>query len=177
MLSFYLQMVETPEEKSLVEFLYTEYRQLMFRIAMSVLHNEYEAEDAVHEAFVRIIKNISKFHQYSCQENRAYAVIVVKGIALNMKNKQKDSEEYLDDIPDRHCTEEEIEVKITCEEIMANISALSPTLKNTAYLYFAEQLTPAEIAEMLDIKTDTVYQRIHRARAILLGGEKGKGNV
>ena len=56
----YLQMIETPAQKSKFEQLYLQYRQLMYAIAFSILHNELDAEDAVHQAFVAIIKNISK---------------------------------------------------------------------------------------------------------------------
>lgn len=43
----YLQMLETPEEKSLFEQIYLEYCGLMFHVAYEILHNEQDAEDAV----------------------------------------------------------------------------------------------------------------------------------
>lgn len=51
MLQFYLSIVETEEDRQFVEYIYTEYKQLMFSTAMSVLHNSALAEDAVHETF------------------------------------------------------------------------------------------------------------------------------
>lgn len=56
----YLQMLETPEEKSKFEQLYLEYKGLMFHVAYEILHNEQDAEDAVHQAFVKIAENIKK---------------------------------------------------------------------------------------------------------------------
>lgn len=53
-------MLETPEEKSLFEQIYLEYRGLMFHVAYEILHNEQDAEDAVHQAFVKIAENIKK---------------------------------------------------------------------------------------------------------------------
>ena len=41
MLSFYLSMVESDEERSLIEFIYNEYRQLMYKTAFSILHNKF----------------------------------------------------------------------------------------------------------------------------------------
>ena len=55
MLSLYLSMVETDEQRTLVEQLFFDYEQIMFRTAFAVLHNEHDSEDAVHEAFIRII--------------------------------------------------------------------------------------------------------------------------
>ena len=56
----YLQMLETPEEKSLFEQIYLEYRGLMYHVAYEILHNDQDAEDAVHQAFVKIVENIKK---------------------------------------------------------------------------------------------------------------------
>ena len=39
MLSIYLSMVETEEEKDLVTELYNTYKQILFNVSMSILHN------------------------------------------------------------------------------------------------------------------------------------------
>ena len=97
MLSFYLQMVETPEEKSAVEFLYTEYRRLMYKTAFSVLHNQQDSEDAVHEAFIRVINNISKISNVRCHETKLFLVIIVRNAAINIYNANKKSSHVLID--------------------------------------------------------------------------------
>ena len=53
----YLQMLESPEEKSILEQIYLEYRGLMYHVAYEILHNEQDAEDAVHHAFVNLSAN------------------------------------------------------------------------------------------------------------------------
>lgn len=50
----YLQMIDTPEDRSKFEFLYMEYRGLMFHVANKILHNEQDAEDTVHQAFLKV---------------------------------------------------------------------------------------------------------------------------
>ena len=52
MLSTYLSMVETEEEKSLVEKLYNTYEQKMYFVAYSVLQNVQDTEDAVIAAII-----------------------------------------------------------------------------------------------------------------------------
>ena len=66
----YMQMLETPEEKSKFEQLYLEYKGLMFHVAYEILHNEQDAEDAVHQAFVKIAENIKKIDDpnFVCRE-------------------------------------------------------------------------------------------------------------
>ena len=60
MLSIYLSMVETDEERDLVTRIYTHFERMMYKIALGILKNPQDAEDAVSEAFIRIIKNLDK---------------------------------------------------------------------------------------------------------------------
>ena len=57
MLQFYLSMAETTDERNLISDLYTKHEQKMYATAFGVLHNAHSSEDAVHEAFLKIIKN------------------------------------------------------------------------------------------------------------------------
>ena len=52
MLVCYVQMLDTPEEKIRFEQIYTKYRGMMYCIANSILKNDQDAEDAVHNAFI-----------------------------------------------------------------------------------------------------------------------------
>ena len=56
----YLQMIESDEDKSKFEQLYIMYKGLMFHVAMKILKNEFDAEDAVHQAFLSLIENLKK---------------------------------------------------------------------------------------------------------------------
>ena len=42
-------------EREKIELMYDRYEQEMYRIAYAVLRDEFAAEDAVHDAFVRLI--------------------------------------------------------------------------------------------------------------------------
>lgn len=54
----YLAVLETEQEKTKFEQLYLTYRQTMFYVANSVLHDTQLAEDAVHQAFLRIMDHM-----------------------------------------------------------------------------------------------------------------------
>ena len=73
----YMMMLETPEEKSLFEQIYLEYRGLMFHVAYEILHNEQDAEDAVHQAFVKIAENIKKIDDPMCLKTHSYVVTLL----------------------------------------------------------------------------------------------------
>ena len=96
----YLQMLETPEEKSKFEQLYLEYKGLMFHVAYEILHNEQDAEDAVHQAFVKIAENIKKIDDPICPKTHSYVVTIVENKAIDQYRKQQKHQtvELIDDI-------------------------------------------------------------------------------
>ena len=65
MLSLYLSLVDSPEEKDKVRALYEKYHDLMMSVAFKIFRNEHDAQDAVHQAFITLINNLNKIlHHY-----------------------------------------------------------------------------------------------------------------
>lgn len=95
MLPFYLQLLETEGEKQKFERLYERYRRLMHWIAVRILQDEHLAEDAVHEAFLRILQNFDGIDEILSSETRNFVAIVVRNTSLNLKKKQKREDEKL----------------------------------------------------------------------------------
>ena len=77
MLVYYLQMLDTPEEKIRFEQIYLKYRGLMYHVADGILHDRQEAEDAVHNAFLRIIKKFSKFQNTPAKDLAPQITVIV----------------------------------------------------------------------------------------------------
>ena len=95
MLPFYLQLLETEGEKQKFERLYERYRRLMHWIAVGILQDEHLAEDAVHEAFLRILQNFDGIDEILSPKTRNFVVIVVRNTSLNLRKKQKREDENL----------------------------------------------------------------------------------
>lgn len=85
----YLQMIETPEDQSKFEAVYLKYREYMYRVAFAILHNEQDAEDAVHYAFVKIAENIKKVGEPECLKTRGYVVTIVRNRAIDIYRKKQ----------------------------------------------------------------------------------------
>jgi RNA polymerase sigma-70 factor (ECF subfamily) len=101
---FYLSIIETPEEKSKLERIYLEYRGIMFHAANSILHNEQDAEDAVHQAFIKVAENIQKIENPVCSKTKGYVVTIVENKAIDQyrrrsKHPTVDLDEELQGIP------------------------------------------------------------------------------
>ena len=74
----YLQMISEPADKSKFESLYMKYRGMMYHVAHQILRNEADAEDAVHQAFLSILKNMDKIRQVDSPDTRAYVTIITE---------------------------------------------------------------------------------------------------
>ena len=94
----YLQMIESEDDKVKFEEIYLKYKSLMFYAANKILHNEQDAEDAVHMAFIKIAENIKKIDTIDCPKTRSYIVTIVEHKAIDIyrkKSRHKESE-YLE---------------------------------------------------------------------------------
>ena len=56
----YMTLIDSEEEQSKFEQIYQKYKGLMFYVANKILHNEHDAEDAIHQAFIKIAENMKK---------------------------------------------------------------------------------------------------------------------
>lgn len=150
-----------------IDKLFKDYSQMMYNVAFGILHKETDAEDAVHEAFIRIITHLPKIMQISRNEIAFYLVIIVKNIAYDMLRESKHiASTDIDTL--NISSDEDIECltieKLTCEEIAAELRKLPENDYEILYMYIILQFRPNEIADMLNITPDTVRQRIYRAK-------------
>ena len=49
MIAMYMSFIDSEDDREKFEIIYHEYRKRMFSVAYSILHNNEDAEDAVHE--------------------------------------------------------------------------------------------------------------------------------
>ena len=88
MVLVYLSMIEGPEDRNKFEIIYEQYKNLMYYVAYRILREERDAEDAVHNAFVRIAEHIEKISEPVCPKTRAFVVLIVERTAINEYNRQ-----------------------------------------------------------------------------------------
>ena len=159
----YLQMIETQEEKTKFEQIYFEYRGLMFYIAESILHNEHDAEDVVHDAFVSIAENIVKIGDPVCPKTKAYVVTIVERKAINVyRRKCRRSETSFD--------EETIGLRVEYSKahaIARCFSLLPKRYRHVLSLKYRYGYDSREIARLLNITESNASKLIQRAKVKL----------
>lgn len=169
MLSLYLSIVDTSEKRHKVEDLYNNYKKLMFYTAKKVLHDDYLAEDAVHQSFINIIKNLDDIEDISCPQTASYCVIICRRVAIDMlrrkhTDKYIESDMLLNEIPDCVNIEEKTILKMDLEIIADKISQLSDIYKDIFLLYYSNGCSLKQITKALNISNETAKKRLQRAR-------------
>ena len=85
----YLQMIDTPADRSKFEQLYLEYRGLMFYVANKILQSEQDAEDAVHQAFLSVAENIEKIGAPDSPKTQGYLITIIENKAIDLYRQRK----------------------------------------------------------------------------------------
>lgn len=171
MIHMYLAMLETPDDKEKMSLLYLTYRDYLSNIAQSILRNKHDAEDVLHQTFLRIASDFTKIGEVSSHQTRNYLVIIVRGLSLNLKNKKnsraeisleelEDPDEYLQ-LQDMH--QDDIEY-LALHELLA---ALPPIHRDVLYLMYFEGFSVKAIAKTLQLSEGAVKKRLERARKAL----------
>ena len=85
-------MLNSEEEKNKFEYLYETYRNAMFNTAYKILNNKHNAEDAVHDSFVRVARNMKLFKDLNQERTKKLIICIVRNISLDAYRKiSKDS--------------------------------------------------------------------------------------
>ena len=95
MLLFYLSLIETEEDKAKFERLYNQYRNLMKSIALDKLGDDWFAEDAVNDAFVKLARHVKTIDEDNCHKTKGLFVIVIKNICKDKIRKERSRQEKL----------------------------------------------------------------------------------
>ena len=182
MISIYLSMVDTSEDRYKVEQLYNTYKNIMYYTAKKILHNDYHAEDAVHQAFINIIKNLGAIGEVSCPQTSSYCVIICKRVAIDILRREHadkfvDSDDLLNEISDSTNIEEEIILKMDIEIIIDKVSQLPDIYRDVFYLYYSNSCSLKQIAKALNISNEAAKKRLQRARQQLFSMLQGEGRV
>lgn len=188
MLVLYMSFIDDESHRRPFEEIYINYRKQMFLVARSVLGNDSDAEDIVHDVFLKISKKhmarISRIENDT--DLRNYLLKATKHTALDHLHKRR---------RERIATDAEIEADITditddafvekiCnnieyERIVSAIVSIKDIYRDVMYYHFVMDLPVPEVAKLMDCKVSTVKQRLVRGKKTLytqlFGGESNNG--
>ena len=166
-------MIDNQENKSKFESVYSKYKNLMLNRAYDIIKDSDLAEDAVHNAFLSILKNLSKINDVESKETKGYILVIVENAAKKIYNQEHKiiTTDYKDDELNISA-EESFENKNAVQTVKKQIESLPEIYIGVMILKFFNGLDDKEIASALAISVSTVRKRIMRGRKLLLAGIK-----
>ena len=163
MLICYLQMLDTPEEKIRFEQLYLKYRGPMYRVADGILRNRQDAEDAVHNAFLRIIKHFKRFQNAPAQDLAPWVTVIARNEAISLQRKRR-GETPLEDWDG---LAETLESVTDYHALVDIFTRLPQTYRAALEMKLLLGYSDGEIAARLNLSKTAVSTRISRGRQLL----------
>lgn len=159
----YLQMIENPAEQWKFEDIYRQYREYMYRVAFAILKNSQDAEDAVHDAFVKIAENMEHIEEAVCPKTKSYVVTIVENKAIDLYRRKKNHPhvEYADEVLG-------IQVEYTGADALAECMLRLPARQRSILiLRYSHGYSLKEIAGILGITHANAMKTEQRAKAKL----------
>jgi RNA polymerase sigma factor (sigma-70 family) len=146
------------------EELYHWYKNTLFVLSLKYCANEVEAEDNLHNAFIEIFTNISKYKDKGSFEGWMKRITINK--AIDTYKKKKQLYPIKDDLAE-DTTVEETEVDLPLDYLLQLIQDLPHQYRIVFNLYELDDYSHKEIAELLSISEGTSKSNLHRAKIIL----------
>lgn len=170
MLSMYLALLKTPEEKRRFEHLYNKYKNMLYNYAHEILEDIQLSEDAVSEAFLILTDHMDNIEGRTDQDARNYLIIIVKNTAKAIRSKRIHDvydQDELEDFPDRVDMETAVEYKSEKQRVYELIKRLNPIYADVLILKYYYGMKGEEIAASLGISLENEKIRLHRGKAML----------
>ena len=164
----YLMMIDSAGDKRKFDVIYETYRCFMMKIASDILRDDYMAEDAVHEAFIKVAANMDKIGQTESLKTKRYLAAIVKNTAIDIYRKRKrifgreisadnfnicDGAAYMDTDVDN--------------EVLDILKNLPDIYRDIFLLKYSSCLDNKEISDILRIPEGTIRQRIARGKEMI----------
>ena len=177
MLILYMSFIDDEIHRRLFEEIYMTYRKQMFLVARAVLSNDSDAEDAVHDVFLKIAKSqMQKIGSIQeAADVRSYLLKAAKHQAIDHLRKQQrpltvmnaeDALKSIVELPDNQLVDM-ISNGMAYDRILQVIASLDDIYRDTLYAHFVLELSIPETASLLNCKTATAKQRLVRGKKLL----------
>ncbi len=151
-----------------------QYATALYRVAYSVLRNPADAEDAVQETFLRVVRHRDSLNEV--RDHRVWLIRIVWNIVLDRKRRAKtrpetdDVAELARVLPSNGLSAEELAAAAQHHaHVLACVESLPAKEREVLMLSAFEELSSVEIAEVLGITESSVRSRLFRARNLIAG--------
>jgi len=163
-------------EPDAVEALYDHYAPALLSVGLRYCGNLADAEDILHDSFLKIISNLGNFRQRKNGSLAAWMKRIMVNTALNFLRDRKKTNHFSDletieavigeEVPDSYETDDQYR-NLTQDQIMKIICELPLGYRTVFNLYVMEGFSHKEISGMLQCSENTSKSQLSKARAML----------
>jgi len=160
------------QEEAALAALVDQYAGTLYRVAFSVLRNPADAEDAVQEAFLRVLRHRETLGEV--RDHRVWLIRIVWNIVLDRKRRAKtrpetdDVAELARVLPARGLSAEQIASAAQHHaHVLGCVEQLPKKEREVLLLSAFEELSSVEISSVLGITESSVRSRLFRARNLM----------
>lgn len=151
-------------EHQLYAGLVDRYKQYTFTIAFKILQHRPEAEEAAQDAFIKAFHHLSGFNRQSRFSTWLYRIAFNTAISYKRKHRhqfQSIENTVIEYSQDAEGILERADKKKYLHQAMSKLSEIDRTALT---LFYMQEFSLEEIAEILSMQANTIKVRIHRAR-------------
>ncbi len=151
------------------------YKDRAFTLAVRMLKDRQDAEEALQDAFMRAYKALDKFEGTAKFGTWFYRIVY--NVCLTRLGKRNDASESLEyddeqgydtiDMTSASLLETEIETKDMIRKVKQIVATLPEKYASILSLFYFQELTHEEICEVTQLPLGTVKVHLFRARALL----------
>ena len=163
-------------DTALYEIIMRRHNQRIYRVIMSILHNDSEAEDVMQETYVRAFEHLNQFAGRAQFRTWLTRIAVHEALARVQQAKrfqlpnleQEVGEDTMDRFASGQRSPEQQTADAELRTVIEHAIARLPELYRSVFmLRDVELMSIDEVAAILDLSESTVKVRLHRARRAL----------
>lgn len=168
-----LQRSQT-DDPVVIEALVSQYHPFIYRLALSILDDPDEAEDAVQDAFIAATMNLDRYRGESSLKTWMYAIALntCRGHLRKRKARQTMRKTWnaVQSLVSRPPTPEESALRNEADtRLWEAVDELGEKHRLPLILRYVHSLSVPEIAQIMGINEGTAHSRLHYARRKLQG--------
>lgn len=164
------------DKRKLFDEVYRHYRKQMIAVAKSILKNDEDAEDAVHDVFCSVASSHMDILDRvdNPKDLKNYMLKAVQNRSISILRHQKVRKEYdakvtnaareinYNDLIDEICS------RTGYDNLIKAIKSLDDKYREVIYYNLVVELSPAEISEIVGRPENTVRKQAQRGKEILI---------
>ena len=151
------------KERWAQKVLYEEYYSMMLGVCLRYSNNEEDAQDIMHEGFIKVFNNIRKYQTGTSLSAWIRRIMINTAIDFYRKNIRRRTE----DIEQAHSlSTQEADAISRCseKEILEAVQKLPPAYRTVFNLYIIEGYSHKEVGNLLNISESTSRSNLVKAR-------------